>query len=439
MACLGVTGRHCGGMKQSRDWSLASRESAFSTQIRGSEKKQLTGAWVAALLPIFILGFFMVWVHMPFFFKPGVPNPIAIILGLVAAMLIGRAIWETIRLKRFGDPVLDLTQVPVPLGGTIEGRINLNASLTTAPDFSIKLQCIRRVLQQSGKNSHWVETPLWTGEGTASLLPGGIVPVTMQVPPDQEETNSLDAFNQLIWRLTVKAPFRGPAFLEIYEIPVEGRTSAAQKIADERARITIPPPSGKSIFLKMLPILLVGLAIFGGGLYLLSLGVADVRKASTSAGWPTVPGQVSSSIPPRSGAFYVSRTDSDFAYAYEVNGVGYTGHTVYPHILWRQPAASKISRTYPRGSDVTVYYAPGDPATSCLQPGLRTGAFQRLVMGLLVMTVGFLFAASAAFAPRDAVMSGNSMSFREGSTGSKVMGYSFLALVLWGVALWWVS
>jgi hypothetical protein len=426
-------------MKQFGDWPITSRETPLSTQIRGSERKSLTGAWLTLVLPLGIGAFFLGWAHMPLFMKPGVPNPIVDVLGLLVVVLLGRAVWETIRLKRFGDPVLDLTHVPVPLGGTVEGRITLGSGLTMAPDFSVKLQCIRRVLQQSGKNSHWVETVLWTGEDTASLLPGGIVPVSMVVPPDQEETNSRDAFNQILWRLTVKAPFRGPAFLEKYEIPVEGRTSAAQTIADMKRQAGDSLPTGKKLFIASLPFLIIGLAIFAGGIYLLSLGIADITKASASAGWPTAPGQVRNSVAPRGNAIFVSRSDSDFAYTFEVNGRTYTGHTVYPHILWRWPAALKMTKTYPPGSAVTVYYSPNEPANSCLVSGMRASAFQRLVMGLLVLTVGFLFAGSAAFAPRDAVMTGNSLMFRDGTTGSKVMGYSFLVLIVGGVVLWWVT
>jgi hypothetical protein len=427
-------------MKQLGNLPITARAMASSTQIRGSESKSVKGAWLTLLLPFIIGCFFYGWAHMPLFFiKPGFPNPLTIILGLVVLAIISRAVWETIRMKRFGDPVLDLNHVPVPLGGTVEGRISLGSGLTTAPDFNVKLQCIRRVLQQSGKNSHWVETILWTGEHTASLLPGGVVQVSMTVPPDQEETNSRDAFNQILWRLTVMAPFRGPAFLEKYEIPVEGRTSAAQKIAEEKARIGEPQPTRKTLFRATLPFLIVGLAIVAGGIYLLSLGIADVAKASASSRWPSVSGRVRNSTPPRGNAIFVSRSDSDFAYTFDVNGSTYTGHTVYPHILWRRTAALKMAEAYPPGSTVTVHYSPGDPANACLVVGLGVGAFQRLVMAFLVLTVGFLFAASAAFAPRDAVITGNSIMFRKGTTGSKVMGYSFVVLIIAGVVLWCVT
>ena len=218
-------------MKPRGDWVAGSPSTSLSTQIRGSEKRSLTGAWLVLALPLGMEGFFVGWAHMPIFFiGPHRLNPITLIFGVIALLLIVRAVWETVRLFRFGDPVLNLNEVPVPLGGTLEGRIPLSSSLTTATEFHLRLQCIHRLLDNTGKNSHWVETVLWTGEQNASLLPGGIIPVSIALPPDQPETN-IDLNEQFIWRLTVQAPFRGPDFLEKYQIPVMGHTSAAQKIA----------------------------------------------------------------------------------------------------------------------------------------------------------------------------------------------------------------
>jgi hypothetical protein len=374
-------------MKQGGDWPAGARAMSGATSIRGSERRSVTGAWLALLLPLGIGAFFCGWGHMPVFMKPGIPNPIAIIIGLVGLLILGRAVWETIRLNRFGDPVLDLVRVPVPLGGTVEGRITLGSRTTTAPDFNLKLQCIRRVLQQGPKNSHWVETVLWAGEKTVPLLPGAMVPVTMEVPADQPETNADDLAEQILWRLTVRAPFRGPAFLEKYPIPVRGRTEAARDAYGRRAQAAeTGTQTGKNVFRATLPILIVGLAIMAGGFYLFGLGWNDLRMASASATWPTVPGQIEISAPPLKQAVFVSRPDADFAYTFRVGGRRYTGHTVYPHLLWRWPKALEINRTYPQASAVTVHYAPGDPAISCLVPGLCLGAGQRLVLGLLVLS-----------------------------------------------------
>lgn len=427
-------------MSQQRYLSVPSPKRPVTNQIRGSERKSLTGAWLVLVIPLFIGGFFYGWAHMPFFFlKVGVPNPLTIILGLITLAMLGRVAWETVRLKRFGDPVLDLTDAPIPLGGTVEGRIVLSSDLRDSPSFSVKLQCIRRVLQQGSKNSHWVETALWTKEETVSLLPGGTIPVSVAVSPDQQETNSSDAFDQILWRLTVRGAFRGPSFLERYEIPVAGRTSAAEAIVKERGQASelLQPP--QKLFTATLPFLIIGLAILAGGTYLLLLGIADIKEASASAAWPSVQGLVRQAIPPKESAIFVSRNEFTLAYTFQVNDTRYTSHAIYPHLLWQRSSVLQMLKAYSPGSAVTVYYSPTDPAKSCLLSGLRAGVFQRLIMALLVLTLGILFAASALLAPRDAVMTGGSITFRKGSLGSKTMGYSFWALIVFGLLLWRVT
>ena len=266
-------------MEPRGDWVAGSRNVPLSTQIRGSEKKSVTGAWLVLLLPLGMEGFFVEGAHMPIFAVNGKPNPISLILGVIALLIIARAVWETYRLLRFGDPILQLNSVPIPLGGMLEGQINLGSSFTTGPDFTARLECIHRVLERGAKNSHWVEKVLWTQTQTTSLLPGGIVPISIELPPDQPESNA--GFNdQIVWRLTVQARFRGPDFLEKYEIPVEGHTTAAQKITEEEARHQPPATATKKP--SALPMLIIGLAFGAIGLWLLLPAVGDLARTTGS-------------------------------------------------------------------------------------------------------------------------------------------------------------
>jgi hypothetical protein len=142
-------------------------------------------------------------------------------LGPFGLFLLFRAIWETFRLKRFGDPVLELNTGKGTIGGTVEGRLCLGSNITNAPDFTLKLACIRRVERMGGKGrSSVIETVLWSAENKATLLLGGILPISFTVPEGQLPTNDDNPSNQVLWRLTINAPIRGVAFLEKYEIPV---------------------------------------------------------------------------------------------------------------------------------------------------------------------------------------------------------------------------
>jgi hypothetical protein len=190
------------------------------TQIRGSEKGTVTASWAGGILPVVFILIYFWFSHQPLFIAKNFPHPFICVVGLISLIAFPKAIWETIRLKRFGDPILELSKAPIPLGGTVEGRINLTSGVDQAPEFTVTLACIHRVQTNAGKNSHVSETVLWSADQKASVLLGGILPISIPVPTDQPHTDGSNPFDRILWRVTVKAPFRGPAFLEKYEVPV---------------------------------------------------------------------------------------------------------------------------------------------------------------------------------------------------------------------------
>jgi hypothetical protein len=217
-----------GGVKITSGFSpIDNRTNWTGTQIRGSEKKTVVGSWFGAILPAVLFGLFFWHTHLGFFISKNVPNPFLCVFIPVSFFMFGKAIWETIRLKRFGDPLLELNTAPIPLGGTVEGRITLTSGADNAPEFTVTLACIHHVHTSGSKSSNISEKVLWSAENKTSLLLGGILPISVAVPADQPQTNCANPFDCILWRLTVKAPFRGQAFLEKYEIPVGQAPSPA--------------------------------------------------------------------------------------------------------------------------------------------------------------------------------------------------------------------
>ncbi|MCI5207547.1 MAG: DUF3592 domain-containing protein, partial [Candidatus Electrothrix sp. ATG2] len=51
-------------------------------------------------------------------------------------------------------------------------------------------------------------------------------------------------------------------------------------------------------------------------------------------------------------------------------------------------AAEKIVRQYPKGGEVEIYYNPGDPEESVLQPGYFGGLLFFPIMGVMAMLAG---------------------------------------------------
>ena len=216
-----------GGVKISRNFSTTDdRTNWTATQIWGSEKGTVVRYWFGAIFLVVVLSIYFWFSHQPLFIAKNFPNPFLCVMAFASLYTFSKAIWETVRLKRFGDPMLELNTAPIPIGGTVEGRVTLNSGADNAPDFTVTLACIHRVTSNSGKNSSTSEKVLWSAEKKATLLLGGILPISMAVPEGQPQTNAANPFDCILWRLTVKAPFPGQAFLEKYELPIGNAPSA---------------------------------------------------------------------------------------------------------------------------------------------------------------------------------------------------------------------
>ena len=129
--------------------------------------------------------------------------------------------------RRFGDCFFELAQVPVPLGGTLDGMIQIGARLRLEHGLHLKLSCIRRVVTGSGKNQSTQETVLWQDEKVfvpEASLPepepnhSGI-PIFFKLPADQPECYA-HGCESVSWRLEAKARMSGPDFSALFEVPV---------------------------------------------------------------------------------------------------------------------------------------------------------------------------------------------------------------------------
>lgn len=378
----------------SEQWNA--RDDWANHQVKGIEKVSAIRTWLVALGSSFMffwfvrhpdhsagLGFYLFW------FFPG-----------VCLFLLCRAIFQILRLKRFGDPVLELNAVPIPLGGSIDGRITIRSRADNAPEFTLLLACIHRVVVNTGNHNSISEMVLWSAEKKATLLSGGTLLVSMAVPVEQPQTALENPFDSIHWRLTVKAPFRGVSFLEKYEVPIYGGhevplgTGAFPRpdnFAGSEPKQTVPvsvkTATFQSMFLLLLliPCLIVGLVIS-------SHGINDIRKAVASKDWPVTTGRIVGSS---SGNF------PDITYAYTINGIPYQCSQVYPHWFWTHGSSQRVVNMFPVQSLVPIHFSPTNPREAMLLVGLRPGVFQRLVSSTLVLSFIVLLAAICISTPRD--------------------------------------
>jgi hypothetical protein len=131
--------------------------------------------------------------------------------------------------------------------------------------------------------------------------------------------------------------------------------------------------------------------LLGGGLAV--WGWSILQNARASASWPTSPGMITRSEVTHS-------TDADGAdsyqpkvtYEYLANNVEYESYTIKfgENSYSSRGRAEDIAATYPVGRQVTVYYDPGDPGNSVLEPGVTGGSYIVLGIGVLFVVISLV-------------------------------------------------
>ena len=129
------------------------------------------------------------------------------LLVLGACIVIGLIAWAvgaTRAARRYGDAVFELETVPVPLGGTLKGRIR--AVATMAPDQAVNLTLRCKATEIGGGESGGGSRVAWESEQLLTLADveqlGGelLVPVEIPVPAAQPPTGR-DRRNRYSWQL----------------------------------------------------------------------------------------------------------------------------------------------------------------------------------------------------------------------------------------------
>ena len=158
---------------------------------------------------------------------------VALVFPAVGVGLLVWAIRNTLRFRRDGISVLELSTLPAVIGHSLIGRVRASSLLQPADGFDVSLSCVRRVTSQTGKDDSTTETILWQEEkrvrGELNRDPRGmatIVPIGFQIPGDVRGSDPTVSNDYVLWRLTLSAAVPGVDYESVFEVPVF-RTSAA--------------------------------------------------------------------------------------------------------------------------------------------------------------------------------------------------------------------
>ncbi len=157
-------------------------------------------------------------------------------------------------------------------------------------------------------------------------------------------------------------------------------------------------PGMKFFFSRIFPLIFI---VVGGSV--LFVGLRGLVRAKASVDWPNTQGEiVESSVDRRrsSGSNGSSTTyHAEILYEFSVDGTTFNGSRVaYGDYGSSNPShARRIVNNYPEGKRVTVYYMPGNPEESLLEPGVQAKTWFVPGFGLIFFTAGSLM---AAFLPK---------------------------------------
>ena len=138
------------------------------------------------------------------------------------------------------------------------------------------------------------------------------------------------------------------------------------------------------------------LAMFAAGIFLMALGGYEIKGSQESRNWPSTRGTIT-----YSGVHKSIHTDSNHrtkttyipkvAYRYQVKGRQYTGDRIEFGVGesgGSMKSAQKIMGRYPSGKKVPVYYNPQDPKYGILEAGFTWRSIFAFLGGVVFFAAG---------------------------------------------------
>jgi len=155
-------------------------------------------------------------------------------------------------------------------------------------------------------------------------------------------------------------------------------------------------PPGRDLFSNLagcLTALLTGgiFCLVGAGLAL--WGWSILQNARASASWPTAEGRVTSSqVDHSTDAEGGDSYQPEVTYQYMVDSLSYENSTIKfgENSYGNRRTAEEIAARYPVGRSVAVYYDPGQPGRSVLEPGVSAGSYIVLGIGVLFVVISMI-------------------------------------------------
>ena len=155
---------------------------------------------------------------------PGWVSLLILIFPLVGFFLIGAAVYEAMRIFRYGKSFLRLAAVPGVVGGELSGVVVVPECLRIQGPYRVALACIQQQTHHRGGETETRSVALWEDSRLIDQTLGDKVgqqgvPVRFIIPSGERPTDSKDD-QPVSWKLTLEAKVFGPDYKAEFEVPV---------------------------------------------------------------------------------------------------------------------------------------------------------------------------------------------------------------------------
>jgi hypothetical protein len=161
----------------------------------------------------------------------------------VGLVLLLWALRRSLRGRKFGASILQVSADPPKPGGELAAVIHVARPVPGGGPIRLCLQCIQRRTTRKSK----AERALWQQTQNFDPFPGNLdgtdIPVRFNIPADAPITNRDDLRREILWRLEARGPSGLVSYFSRFEVPVG--VAAVQETAPETpARAPLPRGAG---------------------------------------------------------------------------------------------------------------------------------------------------------------------------------------------------
>lgn len=203
-----------------KDWAQGRAQSLAA--------RSLGARWLFALIwnALWLFFFFMIFAsnrrveHLP---KAAYFMLLFPLIGLVTLFA---ALRSTVRVMRYGRTFLQLQTLPVPLGRSLKGTIEVPLPYPLPHGIHLSFTCVNRVTTGAGKQRSTTDYIRWRANkllGSEQIMAGpsgSTIPIDFDVPRDMPGSDTSNNANAIYWFLRAQADVPGVNFDDKYEVPV---------------------------------------------------------------------------------------------------------------------------------------------------------------------------------------------------------------------------